>query len=183
MLTKIHGVAMTGSGMTETQYDSRPETLAHIEKVASYIRKVRENLRDRAEAHDQSKLVEPELSAFDKATPLLQTLVYGSDEYKQSLKDLGPALEHHLANNSHHPEFWDEGISGMSLMDLVEMICDWKAASERLRKPTPSPPGQTPVPQYNNDFLHSIALNQERFGYTDEMRKVLENTARELGFV
>jgi len=29
--------------------------------------------------------------------------------------------------------------------------------------------------------MRSITLNQERFGYSDELRSILENTARELG--
>jgi hypothetical protein len=169
--------------MSEAPYDSRPDTLEHIGKVAANLRAVRENLLQRAEEHDQSKLVSPEVEAFDVATPKLQHLEYGSDEYKQSLKDLGPALDHHLSHNRHHPEFHDQGISGMTLLDLIEMLCDWKAASERMRKPTPSPEGQAPVPKYDSDFERSIDLNQQRFGYTDELCSILKNTARELGYI
>lgn len=165
-------------------YDSRPDTYAHIGRVRQYLTSVIRNLLDRADLHDASKLVEPELSAFNEATPKLATLTYGSDEYKQSLADLGSALEHHYQRNSHHPEHYEEGIKGMSLLDLVEMLVDWKAASERMRKPTPAAPGRPEAPQYDRaDFLGSIALNQERFGYGDEVRAILENTARELWLV
>lgn len=164
-------------------YDSRPDTWEHIDKVRGYLEAAVRNLLARSDRHDKSKLVEPELAAFDIATPKLAALEYGSDEYKQSLADLAEALEHHYAVNSHHPEHYDNGIAGMSLLDLVEMLVDWKAASERHRKPMPAAPGRPEAPQYDNDFRRSIALNQERFGYGDELRSILENTARELGFI
>lgn len=168
--------------MSEAPYDSRPDTYAHIGRVRHYLGRAVANLIGRADAHDASKLVEPELEAFDRMTPLLATLTYGTDEYKASLAELGVALEHHYAANSHHPEHYPDGIAGMSLFDLVEMLVDWKAASERMRKPMPAAPGRPDAPQYDDDFLRSIGLNQERFGYSEELRSVLENTARELGF-
>lgn len=161
-------------------YDSRPDTYEHINKVRGYLRRAIESLLSRADAHDTSKLEEPERPAFDVATPKLASLTYGTDEYKASLADLGAALEHHYAANSHHPEHYPDGIRGMSLLDLVEMLVDWKAASERMRKPMPAAPGRPEAPQYDSDFMRSIALNQERFGYGDELRAILENTAREL---
>lgn len=170
--------------MAEKPYDSRPDTLDHIGKVRSYLSLVCTKLAERADRHDASKLVEPELSAFDIATPKLASLTYGSDEYKQSLADLGEALEHHYRANSHHPEHYETGIAGMSLLDLIEMLVDWKAASQRMRKPMPAAPGRNKAPAYDpNDFLRSIAMNQERFGYSDELRSILENTARELDLI
>lgn len=169
--------------MTDAPYDSRPETLEHIGKVSENLRAVRENLLQRAEEHDQSKLVSPELEAFDKATPLLQHLEYGSDGYKQSLADLGPALEHHFSVSKHHPEHWPNGIRDMSLLDIIEMLCDWKAASERTRKPTPAAPGHAAAPAYDSDFGRSLVLNQQRFGFGDELLAILTNTARELGYL
>lgn len=166
-----------------SDYDSRADTYEHIGKVRRYVMQAVRILIDRANEHDASKLVPPEVEAFDRMTPLLATLTYGTSEYKQSLADLGPALEHHYAANSHHPEHHADGISGMTLLDLVEMLCDWYAASQRLRKPTPAAPGRAEAPAYDSDFGRSIALNQERFRYSDEMRAVLTNTAVELGFI
>ena len=42
-----------------------------------------------------------------------------------------PAIDHHYANNRHHPEHWPNGINDMTLMDLIEMLADWKAATAR----------------------------------------------------
>lgn len=148
------------------RYDSRPDTWEHIDKVRGYVASAIWNLQLRSDVHDKSKLVDPELEAFDRMTPILAGLVYGTDEYKASLAELGPALSHHYDANSHHPEHYEDGIRGMSLLDLVEMLCDWKAATERTK---------------DGDLTKSIAFNQERFGYSDELAWILTNTARELG--
>jgi len=34
-------------------------------------------------------------------------MTYGSDEYKECLKQMGVALRHHYLHNRHHPEFWE----------------------------------------------------------------------------
>ena len=165
-------------------YDSRPDTYEHIGKVRGYLVAAVENLLARAQGHDTSKLIEPEVGTFDEFTPKLAQITYSSHEYQCALNAMGPALEHHYANNSHHPEGHADGIAGMSLLDLLEMVCDWKAASERHKKrpPFPAAPGRKEAPQYDSDIIRSIDLNQERFGYGDELRSILENTARELGY-
>jgi hypothetical protein len=157
-------------------YDSRPETREHIDRVRHFIRIAQHNLASRSVAHDRSKLVEPELSAFDIATPKLANLVYGTEEYKQSLRDLGPALQHHFEANDHHPEHFGNGVAGMSLMALIEMLCDWRAASERTKQ-------RTDDPEKVATFESGLKFNQERFGYSDELAEILLNTARELGML
>lgn len=144
-------------------FDSRPETYDHILKVQMYLHAVVQNLMQRALVHDQSKLVSPEVEAFDATTPKLKGTTYGSDEYRSLLREIKPALQHHYENNSHHPEYYKDGIKGMNLLDIVEMICDWKAASLR---------------HADGDILRSIELNQERFGYSDELKNILLNTVR-----
>jgi hypothetical protein len=157
-------------------YDSRPETQQHIDRVRHFLDLVLTNLWNRRNIHDASKLVEPELSAFDIATPKLAGLVYGSEEYKQSLRDLGPALDHHFAENDHHPEHYANGVKGMSLMALIEMLCDWRAASERTKQ-------RTDDPSKVKSFEEGLKYNQERFGYSDELAEIILNTAKELGML
>jgi HK97 family phage portal protein len=106
-------------------YDSRADTLAHISRVRDHLGAFVRHLLVRAEVHDQSKLSEPEKPAFDRETPKLKTLVFGSDDYKASLAALGPALQHHYSANSHHPEHYEDGIAGMDLMDLVGAGAAW----------------------------------------------------------
>lgn len=162
--------------MSEPPFDSRPETRQHIARVGDFVEEAITNLRARRRVHDASKLVSPEVEAFDIATPKLAGLEYGSEEYKQSLRDLGPALQHHFACNDHHPEHFANGVRGMSLMALIEMVCDWRAASERVKQ-------RTDDPEKVKTFEAGLAYNQERFGYSDELAEIILNTARELGMV
>lgn len=173
IFTATYEISRGGGRMT---YDSRPETQQHIARVQHFMRQARINLTQRLDAHDQSKLVEPELSAFDIATPKLAGLEYGSEEYKQSLRDLGPALQHHFEHNDHHPEHYEYGVRSMSLMALIEMLCDWRAASERVKQRTDDP---DKVKTFESGLVH----NQERFGYSNELAEILLNTAKELGML
>lgn len=145
-------------------YDSWRDTLQHIQNVRSKINRVIKDLLYRSEVHDLSKLESPEKEYYDKYSPLLRTTEYGSPEYKQMLKDMQPGIDHHYQHNSHHPEYYVDGINGMNLLDLIEMICDWKAAGERHKdKPT--------------DILKSIEINAERFHMDDQLKQILLNTA------
>lgn len=85
-------------------HDSEPETREHIRQVAERLKKVCTELRDRGYWHDASKLGPNEKPYFDEATPKLKALSYGTDEYRAALREIKPALEHHYANNPHHPE-------------------------------------------------------------------------------
>lgn len=149
-------------------YDSTTDTKNHIERVRELLREAIHQLNERALHHDKSKLEEPEKSAFDYATPRLKGSTYGSDEYKGFLAELKPALDHHYAANSHHPEHYANGVDGMSLLDVLEMLCDWKAAGER---------------HADGSIERSLRINRERFGIGNQLQSILENTARELGWI
>jgi hypothetical protein len=153
----------------EEQYDSREDTLNHIARVQELLSICVQHIDLRSSGHDVSKLGPVEKPVFDKYTPRLKSLTYGSDEYKKCLDGLGVALQHHYKKNSHHPEHYEElGIAGMSLLDLIEMLCDWKAAGER---------------HADGSMARSLDINKERFGISEQLQSVLENTAKELGWV
>lgn len=114
-----------------TPYDSTNDTLAHIALVAQKLERVVQALRARGSVHDASKLVSPEKEMFDCFRPKLDTMSIESDEYKQALVEMGEALQHHYEHNSHHPEHFPDGVNGMNLIDVVEMVCDWAAAAQR----------------------------------------------------
>ena len=107
-----------------TDYDSTQDTQQHIAHVADRLHRLANLLRYRADAHDASKLLPPEKEAYDRLTPRLAGLTYGSEEYRATLREMKPAIAHHYAHNSHHPEHFEDGIAGMNLLDLVEMLCD-----------------------------------------------------------
>lgn len=154
--------------METAPYDSTHDTLTHIRRVQSLLVLACTNLQHRALVHDMSKLSEPEKSCFDACAVKLKTIAYNSPEYHEALKELKPGLDHHYAANSHHPEHYPNRLDGMSLLDLVEMLVDWKAATERMKD--------------GGDIYRSIESNQKRFGYSDGMRDILVKTADELGW-
>lgn len=145
--------------------DSRIATYDHIGVVRRLLSRCIVELLHRADWHDQSKLGDEEREILDRVTPLLAGSTYGSDEYKARLAEMKPMLDHHYANNRHHPEHHADGIRGMTLIDLVEMLCDWWAATKRHNV---------------GDIYRSIEINQKRFGYSDDIRQVFANTVKEL---
>ena len=108
-----------------------------------------DELLNRGNSHDQSKYKEPELTPY----------IYVSWKYKcesegtefivpSDIEELMTvATEHHINNNSHHPEYWSAGqskinpddrdsipdvmIDGtqMDVISLAEMACDWHAVA------------------------------------------------------
>nr|DAW40918.1 MAG TPA: hypothetical protein [Caudoviricetes sp.] len=158
-------IAGQQSVLNNQQYDSTKDTLLHIKRVNELLLLFAKELMDRAICHDNSKLYDPEKPLFDKMTPLLKGLTYGSEEYKKSLAELKPALDHHYSHNSHHPEYYKDGINDCNLFDLVEMLCDWKAASER---------------HADGNIFKSIQINKTRFAMAGQLAKIFENTVNKL---
>lgn len=143
-------------------YDSGPDTQEHIRKVERMIDIILCELMKRKRVHDLSKLEPPEKPVFDEMTPLLKDSTYGSVEYNGFLERMKPALQHHYESNSHHPEHYPNGMYGFDLCDLVEMFCDWCAATMR---------------HNDGDIGKSITKNMDRFGYDEMMASIFANTA------
>lgn len=118
----------------------------------------------RAWVHDFSKYSKEEAPHF-AAVGNTKDLVYDSPEYKESLKKLEGALAHHYKHNSHHPQHYENGIKGMQPLDIVEMLCDWKASTLRYK---------------GGDIKESVRLNKDRFGYSEEEVKKYEKFFREI---
>lgn len=147
--------------------DSTDDTLRHIGKVQARMLEVQHEIMRRSIEHDASKLKEPEKSGYDQLVTRLADVEYGTDAYRAALEEAKPVIEHHYAYNSHHPEHYANGIASMSLLDVIEMLADWKAASERTKQ---------------GSIAESLAHNRERFGIDTQLASVLENTVRELGW-
>lgn len=152
--------------MSEQKYDSTIDTLLHIKRVNELLIRFSKDLLARATFHDNSKLREPEKSLFDEYTPKLAGCTYGSDEYKEYLSGLKIALDSHYHFNSHHPEHYKNGVNDMDLFDIVEMLIDWKAATER---------------HNDGDILKSIEINKVRFGISDQLAGIFRNTIIQMG--
>ena len=114
-----------------SDYDSTAETLRHIHRVRDHLNPVIAAMLERGRVHDASKFSKVEKPVLDNIYPRLRGLSYGSPEYMVLVREAWPGLQHHYRHNAHHPEHYEDGVAGMDLLDLVEMFCDWKAASER----------------------------------------------------
>lgn len=143
------------------------ETRKHIMRVQEFLMKAITTVGSRMIGHDKSKLEDPEAKTFEEYTPKLSGTTYGSDEYKKYLEEMKPALKHHYQCNRHHPEHFQLGVQEMDLMDLLEMLCDWKAASER---------------HADGDIRESIRKNTERFGLSPQLVSILTNTVNSMGW-
>lgn len=148
-------------------HDSTADTLDHISKVQTELTIIATELIERGRIHDASKLIEPEKSAYDILGEKLKGLPYGSPEYHAAINEVRPAINHHKAHNRHHPEFHLNGIQGMTLIDLVEMICDWRAAGLR----DPKNPG---------NMMKSLDHAFERQRIPQPIYRILVNTIEEL---
>jgi len=128
------------------------------------LNEVIRELLNRSEQHDQSKLQSPEREMFDKYTEKLRGCTYGSDEYKQFIKEMSStALKHHYENNRHHPEHFKDGVLGMNLIDVIEMFVDWYSATKR---------------HADGDIYKSIKINKEsKLNNSDTLELIFENTA------
>lgn len=147
------------------------ETTKHKLWVMWYIIKACVALLKRAIVHDLSKYSKYEAPYFRQAA-LQKKLVdveYGSDEYKQRIKELlGPALKHHYENNSHHPEYYGYEWESMPPLDQIEMLCDWRAATRRHK---------------TGDMVKSFAINARRFNISFLHLDALRKDAREIGLI
>jgi hypothetical protein len=91
-------------------------------------------IAQRAILHDQSKLQEPEYVPYvwrinrtlwkKTNSPHLRWLE--SQTLDQAIQD---AVRHHVTHNRHHPE-WHMDADDMSVIDIIEMVCDWYAMSQ-----------------------------------------------------
>lgn len=146
--------------MTEIEL-TNAETMRHILTLRAMMMQCMQELINRANDHDLTKLSDPEVTLFTEYTPKLKDVEYNSPEYKQFLVELKPALDNHYAKNSHHPEYYADGVNGMNLFDLIEMLCDWKSSSLR---------------GVNGDLSKSLDMNIDRFKISEQTAAILRNT-------
>ena len=151
---------------TQIPDDFEAETRLHIAEVAGRLEAICQELRRRAAAHDQSKFSDAEKVIYAKVVPKLKMLPWRTSEYSRIAAELGPALDHHYRNNSHHPEHYPGGISGMDLIDIIEMYCDWAAATLR--------PG-------NGDMARTLTINAARYGLAGPLKDLLWNKWQRFG--
>lgn len=144
------------------------DTFRHIERVRNLLNIAIKELLNRAEKHDQSKLQEPEVALFTEYTPKLASTTYGSQEYEDLKKAIKPALDHHYANNRHHPEYAEYQEKWLDLIGYEEeySISNYgrlksKQKEEFIRKPNITPKGYARIAIskngiQKNKFIHNL---------------------------
>ncbi len=152
--------------ITKEQY--RNSVLAHKLSVKIGLQRVIDDLYKRADNHDDDKLEGEVLDSFYEISGKFEHAKFGSKEYENVLEKLKPTLDKHYAINEHHPQHNENGISGMNLMAILEMLVDWKSASSAY--------GDT-------SFLTSMEINKKRFNIDEQLYQVLLNTAESLGYL
>jgi hypothetical protein len=76
------------------------------------------------------------------------------------LKESHHLFKHHYVRNRHHPEYHCNGISDMTIIDKIEMVCDWMAAIKRYK---------------DGSIERSMRVNKEKFELDDcQMRLIAE---------
>ena len=148
--------------------ECKAQTMEHIEEVRKYIRWFTDRLTDRGVEHDKTKLQSPEIDQLIEAADhiaVLPSLEYGSEAYNREYGYLKAVHDHHYAKNRHHPEHFANGINDMDLIDIIEMFCDWCAASKRNK---------------NGSIQRSIEVGATRFEISDQLKQIFLNTAEAL---
>lgn len=138
--------------------------LRHRIAVQRHLRRISQQIEARIVEHDSSKFQEDEFEGFVEINIVARTHPYGSQEYKDSISH-NNAVELHRQRNRHHPEYHQTGVEDMTLVELIEMVCDWKAASETY--------GQT-------SFQESLSIQAKRFNLTPEQEYVVGLIARSI---
>jgi hypothetical protein len=144
------------------------ETILHVSEVSENLEIIASELRKRGCAHDRTKFQALEFDAFVSTREKFKKANYGTPEYQECVDIVKPAVDHHHANNRHHTGFHAAGVSGMSLIDLAEMIADWKAAERR------SP---------DKKLKDTLDYAFNKYGIGKQLGCILRNTMADLGWI
>ena len=136
-------------------------TLGHKWWVFYYILRFSAKLVWRGVVHDNSKYRDPEVDGYGSTFHLFKKAVYGTKDYDELLKAVAPAIQEHYRRNPHHPEHFENGYTDMNLLDFLEMVLDWKAASRKFK---------------HGSFSKSLDINKERFKMSEDVYKILKNS-------
>ena len=150
------------------EFDFLCETILHVSEVSENIETIASELRKRGIAHDRTKFQSLEFDAFVSTRDKFKKANYGTPEYQECVDIVKPAVDHHHANNKHHTGFHANGINDMTLVDIVEMIADWKAAERR------SP---------DKKLVDTLDYAFSKYGIGVQLGRILKNTMLGLGWI
>lgn len=106
--------------------------LSHKRRVVQWMSVFIQELKRRADTHDDSKLEEPEISGWRKMDDEPR-YPYGTKEYEDKVKRYHWLMELHWRRNRHHPEYWQiwQYRRDRDLIDYIEMLVDWLAYNDK----------------------------------------------------
>ena len=96
--------------------------LDNYEKFPEDFRKFIDICKSHIGNHDMSKYSDEEFDFYRK-----NFYPINDEEKKNNEYDFERAWRHHYLNNPHHPDYWQETNSDMSINMIIEMICDWES--------------------------------------------------------
>lgn len=157
------------------------KTINIIEQHCNLVRECIETftnfLHRRGAIHDNSKYYEDEFEGFTYFNTIDPNLVYNSPGYKEAMEKIRPytkkAIKLHYSRNSHHPEYHDN-IEDMSLLDLIEMVCDWKSASYTYNSSIKDPIDK------NKLFVKNVNTLKVKYKFTDAQLWVIDEVIKVL---
>jgi hypothetical protein len=103
----------------------------------------------------------------DQSPPEVYELLAQISDLKEVRESKIPESRHYVALTrsierlEHELAVAKSSVGGMNLVDLVEMFCDWKAATER---------------HDDGNIKKSIDHNKKRFGLAEQVARLLHNT-------
>ncbi|EGC28246.1 hypothetical protein DICPUDRAFT_85639 [Dictyostelium purpureum] len=103
--------------------------------MEGYCNLSKKELKERGDLHDASKYEPPEIEPYIWLTWYHHCKHCNIDfKYPDGVEKLvKEGCDHHLHCNRHHPESHSDP-NEMSVLDIVEMVCDWSAISQELNQ-------------------------------------------------
>lgn len=151
--------------------DAINQNALHIRQVGTNLKEVCNDLFDRAIRHDESKWSQHEFPYIAEHGHKMKDVKFGTPGYTEQKNMLGPMIQHHNSLNRHHPEHFGAtsdkytGVNNMCLMDVIEMLADWRAAASRNK---------------DGSLQNSINVCCEKYKISDQLKLILINTATQL---
>jgi len=139
---------------------------AHRLRVFQYMSQMSKDIMYRGNVHDESKLGPHEFLHHVRMIEEFEKHPFGTEGYDKAKEGLGPAVEHHFLHNRHHPEYFVDGINDMNLVDVIELLMDWKAATLNHSNSL-------------GDILKSVDILSEKYNISPQLKRIFLNTIKD----
>lgn len=150
--------------MTNDERTNLALVLKHKEEVVVAMAKFAAEISYRAGVHDNSKFSADEFDINSEHVQHFNKYDFDTAEEKNLRELVGPAIIAHRKRNRHHPEHFENGIDGMNLIDLLEMLCDWQSASKRAK---------------GDSLRKGLPILKEKYNISPQLLKIIENTLKD----